>query len=124
MYRSSNVGVLGRVVAIVARDVVPEGRDRLELVELEERQVASGLAFSRASLIVLAVSARYFALVGRGMIRIKPVGLKPLAAVGLVGREPHGDLDRPLLDLGEPGGRLGIGVELPLLRPEARWPSR
>ena len=28
--------------------------------------------FSRASLIVLAVSARYLPLVGRGMIRIRP----------------------------------------------------
>ena len=65
--------VLGRVVAIVARDVVPEGRDRLELVELEERQVARVCSFRAPSLIVLAVSARYFALLGRGMIRIKPV---------------------------------------------------
>ncbi len=48
--------------------------------------------------------------------------LKPLAAVGLVGREPHGDLDRPPLDLGEPGGRPGIGVELPFLLLELAGP--
>ena len=108
------IGVFCRVMTIVARDVVPKRRDCLELVELEERQVA-GVGLFASQLDGPGRLGEVLRVIRPRHDQDQTGRLKLLAAIRLVGREPHRDFDCPAFDLGEPRGRQGIGVELPLL---------
>ena len=120
---ASSLGVLAGRLVVLVRDQVPVRVDRLERVELHRGQSLDALLGAHILDASAPVNARYFASEGRGMIRIDPGGREPVAAIGLVGHQPLGDLDAPALELGGPLGRARVLVEPLLLVVRPRRPS-